>query len=203
MRDEWYKTKNSVRLHNTLNMPGSDRAIIQSIFKMTDQHKNDNVTYVNAVVLIVDIPNRKCSCTAIDGHTEYELPTVRLMASVDDGVLIEPEIGSTIKVIFSQNIEPFAVQFSGIKNIWILASEKIIFNDGSFGGLVKVKDLTTKLNTLENDLNALKNAFKTWVTVPSDGGAALKLITTTWFNSSLSKTAQSDIENLDITHGTN
>jgi hypothetical protein len=112
-------------------MPGSDRAIIQSIFKMTDQHKNDNVTYVNAVVLSVDIPNRKCSCTAIDGHTEYELPTVRLMASVDDGVLIEPEIGSTIKVIFSQNIEPFAVQFSGIKNITIFASTNITIQSDS------------------------------------------------------------------------
>ena len=184
-------------------MAGSDRAIIESINKMTGQHKNDVVTYVNAVVLSVDLPNRKCSCTAIDGHTEYDLPTVKLMASVDDGILIEPVIGSTIKVLFSQNIEPFVVQFSGIKNIWILASGNIVFQDGSFGGMVKVADLVTKLNTLENDLNTLKNAFKSWVTVPSDGGAALKIITATWFNSDLNKTVQSDLENKCVQHGTN
>ena len=180
-------------------MPGSDRAIIESINKITAQHKNDNVTYVNAVVLSVDIPNRKCSCTAIDGHTEYELPTVKLMASVDDGVLIEPEIGSTIKVIFSQNIEPFAVQFSGIKNIWILASEKIIFNDGGFGGLTKTKELKTQLDKLTKRVDGIISALNNHIaTVPADMGSALIAQLATIID----KENFGNIENLDIIHGT-
>ena len=129
----------------------SDRAIIEAVNKMSGQHKLDQVTYIDSEVISVDIPNRKCSCKAIGGHTDYDFPTVRLMASVDDGILIEPVIGSTIKVIFSQNIEPFAVQFSEIENITIITNTKITFQDGSFGGLVKVEELTAKINALESD----------------------------------------------------
>lgn len=181
----------------------SDRALIEGVNKMTGQHKVDQVTYVNAVVDSVDMPKRICSCTAIDGHTQYDLPTVLLMASVDDGFLIEPEIGSTVKVIFSQNIEPFVAQYSDIKNITIFANTKVQLQDGSFGGLVKVIDLVSKLNTIEQDLTSLKSAFKSWVVAPSDGGLALKAVSTEWANSEITKTKQEDLENLSVIHGTN
>jgi len=179
----------------------SDRAIIEAVNKMTGQHKSDTVTYCDAVVNSVDIAARTCSCTAIAGHTEYQLNNVKLMAVVDDGMLIEPVIGSTVKVIFSVNLEPFICQYSEIENITIDAVTKIKFNDGQFGGLVKVSDLVDKLNTVEKDLNTIKQAFASWIVVPSDGGAALKLAATTWFGQSITKTKISDIENAKITHG--
>ena len=176
----------------------SDRAIIEAANKMTGQHKVDQVTYVNAVIDSVDMVNRVCSCTAIDGHTEYQLPTVKLMASVDDGFLIEPEIGSTVKVLFSQNIEPFVVQYSGIKNITIFASTAVQFQDGTFGGLVKVSDLVTKLNALENDLNALKTALVTAIV------ATPTMVALTPYTSQLfTQTMQSELENTTVKHGTN
>jgi len=107
------------------------------------------------------------------------------------------------KVIFSQNIEPFAVQFSKIKNITIFASDKIQFNDGSFGGLVKVQELTDKINALENDLNNLKLLFQSWTPVPSDGGAVLKALSSTWAGQTITSTVKSDLENTTILHGTN
>lgn len=179
----------------------SDRSIKEAINKLTGLHKVDQVSYVNAVVDNVDISKRTCDCTAIDGHTEYELPGVRLMAVVDDGILFEPVIGSTVKVIFSQNIEPFVCQYSEVENITLHANTKIQFNDGTFGGLVQINPLIEKINNLENDLNNLKSLFASWSIIPSDGGAALKTITTKWSTEQIKNTVLVDLENTKISHG--
>ena len=179
----------------------SDRSIHEAIYKMAGLHKVDQVTYVNAVVNSVDLKARTCNCTVIEGHTEYELPTVKLMAVVDDGLFIEPAVGSVVKVLFSELIEPFVAQFSEIENVTIDARQKIQFNDGTFGGMIKIAELVTKINALENDLNTLKAAIASWTPVPCDGGAALKGVITNWSAQSLPVTAVNDIENTMVTHG--
>jgi len=139
----------------------SDRAIIESINKITGQHKADTVTYADAVVDSVDIINRTCACTVIAGHTEYQLNTVKLMAVVDDGLLIEPVIGSTVKVIFSVNLEAFVCQYSEIENITIDAKTAIKLNDGQFGGLVKVGGLIDYLKGVFADLTQISTSLNT------------------------------------------
>ena len=60
-------------------------------------------------------------------------------------------------------------------------------NDGTaeFGGnadnLVRYIQTAASINELKSDLNSLKNVFSAWVTVPSDGGAALKLALAAYF----------------------
>ena len=179
----------------------SDRSINEAINKMVGTHMADQLTYVNAIVEGVDIPTRSCSCTVIDGHTEYYLPTVKLMAVVDDGLFIEPAVGSTVKVIFSVKVEPFVCQYSEVENITIIAKTRITLNDGSFGGLVKINSLIDKINSLENDLNTLKLLIALWSPVPSDGGASLKLATAKWSAQSITPTILIDLENKNITHG--
>lgn len=179
----------------------SNRAIVEAITKMTGQHKLDPVYYVNAEVISVDVAKRVCSCQVIEGQTAYELPTVKLMAVVDDGLLLEPRVGSTVKVIFSIIIEPFVCQYSELETVVIDARASIKFNDGSFGGLVKSTDLTDRINAIEDSINDLKTAFSSWIVIPSDGGAALKTATLKWQTESLEKTKVSDIENPKITHG--
>jgi hypothetical protein len=51
---------------------------------------------------------------------------------------------------------------------------------GNSNFAVKYNELETAFNEVKNDLNTLKNLFSSWVTVPSDGGASLKIITATW-----------------------
>jgi len=190
----------------------SDRAIIEAVNKMSGQHKIDQVTYINAVVLSVNKSERSCHCRAIDGHTEYDLPTVLLMASVDDGILIEPEINSTVKVIFSQNIEPFVVQFSEIKNITIFANTKVQLQDGSFGGIVKVTDLVSKLNKIETDLNNLKSGLIAAISAASATGITpVTGVSLAGFMSTLGTyasqifvlTQKNELENTKVQHGTN
>jgi hypothetical protein len=76
----------------------------------------------------------------------------------------------------------------------------VIINTGVNGGMVKVSELTTKLNNLENDINDLKSIFSSWTPVPSDGGAALKLLLTPYYGQTLTPTAQSEIENTKVKH---
>ena len=55
---------------------------------------------------------------------------------------------------------------------------EILFNGGNLLGLVKIQELTDRLNEYELILKQLQTDFSGWIPVPSDGGAALKTILT-------------------------
>jgi hypothetical protein len=131
----------------------SNRNITDAILKTIGN--TDSVFYANATVISVNIASRSCICKIVSGKAEYTLPNVMLMAVVEDGVLFEPVLNSTVKVIFSQNIEPFICQYSEIENITIDAKTSIKLNDGSLGGMVKINALLSKLNNIENRLNVI------------------------------------------------
>lgn len=78
--------------------------------------------------------------------------------------------------------------------------ENIIFNGGDLGGLVRVQDLTDRLNIIENDINALKDALSAWVPVTQDGGAALKAAAADWFAAKLTPSTRGDYENEKVKH---
>lgn len=79
--------------------------------------------------------------------------------------------------------------------------EKIIINGGQNGGLINIESLVKKINTLEKDINNLKNVFsKSWTPVAQDGGAALKTAAATWAGQSIKETLAADIEDTTITH---
>ena len=124
---------------------------------------------------------------------------VRKRASVgigDDakkGIVITPVMGSSVIISrIGDSDELFVEMFSEV--------ESMMFDGGENEGLVKVKELTNKINALENDINDLKTAFNTWVIAPSDGGAALKAITATWASSQLQITNKAEIQNEKIKH---
>ena len=82
-----------------------------------------------------------------------------------------------------------------------LSKSAVTLNGGDFGGLVKVEDLTKRLNLIENDINELKNIFATgWVPVAQDGGAALKTAVSDWCGSILTPSKRNDYENTKVKH---
>jgi len=133
----------------------------------------------------------KCDCSPING--DADIIGVRLQASTTTGILITPSNESTVIVSLLANGSAFVSMYSDIDSIQL--------NGSNYDGLVKINDLVTKLNNLENDLNTLKTAFSSWVTVPNDGGAALKVATASWYAASLTPTVKANIENPLITHG--
>ncbi|MDP2723210.1 MAG: hypothetical protein Q8O72_10665 [Bacteroidales bacterium] len=149
-----------------------------------------------AKVTAVDMTKQTCDVSFLDPDLAPH-NAVHLTAGIssDFGFVPEPELNSVVYVAFVNNDEQWAFVALFTK----LASLKL--RGDQHGGLVKVADNVDRLNKIEQDLNNLKTAFKSWVTSPNDGGAALKAITATWFGSSLELTKQSHIENKEVQHG--
>ena len=170
----------------------------------------DRVYLVSASVDSVDLTTRTCNVTTISGRESTAIESVRLMASLDDGVLIVPTIGSTIFVTYSDFNVPFVALFSEVDQVLFISGSsqlsivdgKIMLNDGSYGGLVEVTALVTKLNNLENLVNDLitkYNAHTHILTLSSGSGTAAP--TATAEGQTLTPTQRGDIENTLITHG--
>ena len=148
-------------------------------------------TPYSIVCEVLAVTGDKCDCQPLNGMAD--LLNVKLQAKTTTGILITPSIGSSVIVTLTGNSNGFVSMFSDIDSIQL--------NGSNYDGLVKVNDLVTKLNNLENDLNTLKTAFSAWVTVPNDGGAALKVATAAWYAASLTPTVKANIENQLIKHG--
>lgn len=122
---------------------------------------------------------------------------VRKRAAVGNpcvGILITPAVGSSVLVSrIGDSDELFIEMFSEIESIKI--------DGGQNDGIVKVVELTKRLNAIETSINQLKNVIKSW-TPPAapDGGAALKALATSWSNERLEQTQQSALENEKIKH---
>jgi len=85
-----------------------------------------------------------------------------------------------------------------VSSINVKGSE-IVLNDNRLDSYIAdINALTERYNILEDDLNTLKEAFINWVPVTTDGGAALKAITTDWQVATLIQTEVDDIKDEKI-----
>lgn len=182
----------------------SNRTIITAVQKMAGTFLKDNVLYAYGTVISVDDSNETCEVLLNTGEQQSLIPNVKLQAGIGDGLLLIPKEGSEVIVCYSSKdyVPPYIVLTSDIEFVYLVASNTITLNDGTYGGLVKVVDLVTKLNNIENDINKLKQAFLAWTPVPNDGGAALKTsLNATYPSTALTLTNRNDIENTKINHG--
>lgn len=160
-------------------------------FVETKSKGNDSLV---CKVISVDLPTNTCYCEPINGDSEIQnvkLTTNTTGAGV--GFLLIPKINSLVIITFLDNSSAYVSMVAEV--------DEVNVNGKTLGGLVKVIDLTTKLNNLENKVNALITGISGWTPVPNDGGAALKVALTTWFSSSLTPTVRADIENILIKQG--
>jgi hypothetical protein len=137
----------------------------------------------------------------VDGLTYFD---VRLSANNEKPAgnsFIVPVVGSWVLFGFVDGSETdgFVLMFSECEKIITRATE-VVFNDGKNEGLVKVIELTKRLNAIEKEINDLKTVFKTWVVAPTDGGGALKAALAKWFAIPMETTKQNKIENTNIKH---
>ena len=105
----------------------------------------------------------------------------QLMADIDDGVLILPTKGSTVKIMLSELITPTVIQFSQVDEILLVGggSAVKVYDSGvelqgdDFGGIPKIKELEDNLNTLKDYIkNTLEPAIGTGFTAVGVGPAA-------------------------------
>lgn len=168
------------------------RQIVEAIRIIAGSEMASTVYALDAVVKSVDKSARTCVVYAISGKTQSEIPDVRLMASVDDGVLFMPAVGSNVTIIVTPQSDPYISQYSEI--------DEIVFRGGDLGGLVRVLDAVDRLNLIEDKINSLLQKFNAHThnvtAVGSPTGPNLQPESGT-----LQKTKRDDIENKKITQG--
>jgi len=147
----------------------------------------------------VDATKRVCDFEPIGD--EADRFNVRLQSVISEtlGLVLIPKENSTIGISFLNSTMAFVSLTSKLEKI-LIDTDLVQFNGGDNDGLVNIKDLITKLNNLETDMNTLKAAFSAWVVAPTDGGLALKAITATWFADTLTPTIQTELEDTKVTH---
>jgi len=176
-----------------------DRKIKEAIETMSGTRGQQSIKLVECEVISVDESKRTCNVSVIGGNAEYDIENVRLMATIDDGLLIIPTVGSQILVAHNNQNVKYICQFSEIEKVLLITGETSIeikdgsvkFNDGSFDGFVKIKDLTDKLNDMVRLLNVELGKIQTGIIA---GGGSYTPTNLQNFN-------KSDYENTKITHG--
>jgi len=175
-----------------------DRSIISAIQKMTGTFNIDSVYLLTGNVISVDEANGHCEVEAISGLSATKINNVSFQSVISDGVDFIPVVGSEVKVLFSKYTSPFIVQYGDIEKMFFAANQ-IQFNDGQLGGLIKIIELTQKLNNAENKINEIINAFNSHLHTSGGTGspttAPLSLIVGT-----LTATNRAEIEDTKIIH---
>lgn len=147
---------------------------------------------LDCTVVSVDLATRTVQVQAVQGSAANVF-TARLMPAVDDGLLYIPEIDSTVCVAQGGDTTPYVTMWSALSGI--------VLRGGEFAGLVKVIELTKKLNNLEKLINDLVSKFNDHTHIGVTSGGGVSGITTSQETGSLVVTKQSDIENTNIKHG--
>jgi hypothetical protein len=164
------------------------RQAIQALSGLNDLQYEGVVCNVSDI----DLATFTCTCTPIDGSAEFY--EVLLNADADKGFTLIPKDGSVVIIQQTSQANAYLTMVSKVDQVYIAGDAN--------GGLVKVNDLVSKLNRIENDINVLKLVFSTWVPVASDGGAALKVAAATWFAQQLIPiTTANDLQNNTVKHG--
>lgn len=131
---------------------------------------------------------------------------VGFVADGSAGVVLATDDVESVEVVISDDTARITADEEGVRvrmgddTSVELTGEGVVLNGGNFGGMVKVEPLTGRINGIENDINELKNIFSSWVTVPQDGGAALKAASAAWAGSLLTPTQRGDYENEKVKH---
>ena len=167
--------------------------LTRTIQELAGTRNQDEVKLYQCNVNAVDLSTRTANVTTITGTANLTFDAL-LTAGISDGFVITPEVGSMVYVLMSKYTLPFIITFSDITQFDIMG--------GEFGGLVKVVELTQKLNDLENKVNEIISIFGTHTHTVTAIGAPTSF-TPTPIAGSLIITQREDIENININHGTN
>jgi hypothetical protein len=165
--------------------------ITKTIQELAGTRNQDEVKLYQCNVNSIDLSKRTANVTTITGTANLTFDAL-LTAGISDGFVITPEIGSMVYVLTSKYTLPFIVTFSDITQFDIMG--------GEFGGLVKVVELTQKLNNLENKVNEIITTFGTHTHTVIMLGAPTAT-TATPIVGNLTVSQRADIENTKIKHG--
>jgi hypothetical protein len=163
---------------------------IKEIFDKIVGERIRDFSGVVASVNSVDMGARTCEVTTID---DAVIPDVRLVAANTTGLVLKPTVGSFVIIQMISDNGWFVTMFSQVDEIDML--------DASNGGLIRVADMITKMNNLENKLNDVITAYNSHAHTGVTTGPGTSGPTPTTITGSLTPTVRGDIENVKVKHG--
>jgi hypothetical protein len=152
---------------------------------------NEEMYSIICTVNSVDMDNLLCDCTPISSDTAADLLNVKLMTISKSGFLIIPKVDSQVIVTMLSNQTGYVAMFSEV--------DEIMLNGDNFDGLIKIGDLITKLNNLENKVNLIVTSYTAHTHAVS--GLATGVPIGAPVTPTLTPTVQSDLENTTVKHG--
>ena len=169
------------------------------------QFMNQNDVMV-AEVIEVDEASRTCTVSDED----IDIPGVRLqVVESSAGLLAIPAIGSYVAVLkLDMPGEMMIIATSVVEKLTVGIGSSLIevkdgeikINGGTLGGIVKIADVVSQLNALEQDINTLKAVFASWVPVAQDGGSSLKIASEQWSAAQIQPTTVQQLEDTTFKH---
>lgn len=152
---------------------------------------NGNAYTKACTVDSVDLVALTCYCIPINGDPDIQ--EVRLMANVDNGFLLVPEVNSIVLVSFLNDSAGYVSMVSKVSEIQL--------NGSNYDGLVRVIELTEKLNNLENAFNQHITLYNLHTHAGVTSGISTTSPVVVPDTQTLIPTIQTEIENLTVLHG--
>lgn len=153
---------------------------LRDALKTLTKPNNDGYSKV-CTVDSVDLVNRTCYCIPI--NEDADITEVRLMANIDNGFLLIPEVNSVVVVSFLSDSSAYVSLVSKVSEVQL--------NGTNFNGLIKIDEQTAKLNQLVTELQAQLVLISTGITT---AGGSYTPATLSTFN-------KTDYENIKIKQG--
>lgn len=143
---------------------------------------------------VVAIQDKTCTIL-IDDVNDLKVEGI-LLGFNNSGVIVKPSLNSNVLVLFTNNSKT-----NGFV-VCVEETDDIEINGMTFGGLVKINALKTEMAKLEANINILKAATLTAISVYSgalDGGASASAFSATIGTMSPQNLTQ--LENTKVKHG--
>jgi hypothetical protein len=146
---------------------------LEEIIQKEVRRQLSQVTVIGKVSGDVDIDSRTCNVVFEDGQ-RAPVKGCRLNAIISDykdNVLIVPRKDSYVMVtgVEGNAADKYVVGYSEVDRVSVkigdtsvdMDKDGIVFNGGDNKGMVKIEELTDKLNALKDTLNDLTNSYNT------------------------------------------
>lgn len=153
---------------------------------------NDEINCIVCTVDSVDTVKKTCYCLPLD-ESKADLMSVRLIADVKNGFLIIPKVGSVVIVSYISNEMTYVSMFSEV--------DEIQLNGDSYGGLVRVQELTDKLNNLENAFNQHLVLYNAHTHAGVTSGGSSTAVPSAVDTNVLTPTVKTELENTTVKQG--
>ena len=196
-----------------------NREIKEAVQRLAGTFLKDGLSIIQATVTDVDTTKYTCTCSPISGDSTTTFTNVNLSANNNKGFIPLPALQSTVLVAVSiKNNPPYLIGWDLLQGLICIVqntndgsiSQLIIqngivqINDGSYGGLIQIDQLVTKINNIENLLNEFIGTYNTHTHLYAPGPgtpAPTDAPVSTESNTIAPTTQRSDLENTKVTHG--